>query len=121
MTNEISAIPSDMRKVYRRLRRWRSSHDQSPAPPGEPPSAMHPEKGLCRSAGATPPSREFGLNPRPDASQAFRPRLVYGLACYPEPALPPVGAEFFPVVSPCLSNSSPALSRGVLIVDLKFG
>ena len=26
MTNEISDIPSDMRKVYRRLRRWRSSH-----------------------------------------------------------------------------------------------
>jgi hypothetical protein len=26
MTNEISDIPPDMRKVYRRLRRWRSSH-----------------------------------------------------------------------------------------------
>jgi hypothetical protein len=26
MTSEISDIPSDMRKVYRRLRRWRSSH-----------------------------------------------------------------------------------------------
>jgi hypothetical protein len=26
MTNEISDIPPDVRKVYRRLRRWRSSH-----------------------------------------------------------------------------------------------
>jgi len=26
MTNEISDVPPDMRKVYRRLRRWRSSH-----------------------------------------------------------------------------------------------
>ena len=26
MPNEISDIPPDMRKVYRRLRRWRSSH-----------------------------------------------------------------------------------------------
>jgi len=26
MTREISEIPPDMRKVYRRLRRWRSSH-----------------------------------------------------------------------------------------------
>jgi hypothetical protein len=26
MTNEISDLPSDMRRVYRRLRRWRSSH-----------------------------------------------------------------------------------------------
>jgi hypothetical protein len=26
MTNEIPDIPPDMRKVFRRLRRWRSSH-----------------------------------------------------------------------------------------------
>jgi hypothetical protein len=26
MTNEISDVPPDMRKLYRRLRRWRSSH-----------------------------------------------------------------------------------------------
>ncbi len=95
--------------------------DQWPARPGEPSSAMHPEKGLCRSAGATPPSREFRLNPRPDASQAIRPRLFHRLTFYPEPALPPAGAELFPVSSPCFSNSSRALSRVVLIVNLKFG
>ena len=42
-------------------------------------------------------SPQFGLGLFPKAPQAFPERLLYGLACYPEPALPPVGAEFFPV------------------------
>ena len=66
-------------------------------------------------------SPEFGLVLFPKAPQAFPERLLYGLACYPEPALPPVGAEFFPVAGPRFSNRPLAPSRGVLSVNLKLG
>jgi hypothetical protein len=66
-------------------------------------------------------SPQFGLDFFPKAPQAFPRRLGYGLACYPEPALPPVGAEFFPVAGPHFSTRPRTPSRGVLNVDLKLG
>ena len=50
MTNEISDIPPDMRKVYRRLRRWRSSHARR---------ASFPD-ALWAAAGEL--AREHGIN-----------------------------------------------------------
>src|SRR5579862_1293757 len=51
MANEISAIPPDMRKVYRRLRRWRSSHARRVPLPD----------ALWAAAGEL--AREHGINP----------------------------------------------------------
>lgn len=73
-----------------------------------------------RSAGRTL-SPEFGLVLFPKAPQAFPQGLLYGLACYPEPALPPVCAEFSPVAGPHFSNRPLTPSRCVLNVDLKLG
>ena len=73
-----------------------------------------------RSAGRTL-SPEFGLVLFPKAPQAFPQGLLYGLACYPEPTLPPVCAEFLPVAGSRLGNGRRAPSRGELTVDLKLG
>jgi hypothetical protein len=52
MINEISDIAPDMRKVYRRLRRWRSSHA---------PRVPIPESSSWAAAGEL--ARAHGINP----------------------------------------------------------
>ena len=78
MANEIRDIPRDMRKVYRRLRRWRSSHARR-VPIPEPLWAAAAE--LAREHGIFPTAKalhlEYGkLKQRAEAVGAAKPRGV---------------------------------------------
>ena len=56
MANEIPVIPPDMRKVYLRLKRWRSSHARRVPIP----------ESLWAAAGEL--AREHGINPHRESS-----------------------------------------------------
>jgi hypothetical protein len=96
MTNEISDIPPDMRKVYRRLRRWRSSHarrvplpDSLWAAAGE----LAREHGINRTAKAL--HLEYGkLKQRAEAvgeakGHAAKAKTSAAVPCRAGPAAPP--------------------------------
>ena len=75
MTNEISDIPPDMRKVYRRLRRWRTSHARRVPFP----DALWAAAELAREHGIFPTAKalhlEYGkLKQRAEAVGAAKQR-----------------------------------------------
>jgi len=90
MTNEIPDIPPDMRKVYRRLRRWRSSHARRvPFPDAlwAAAGALAREHGINRTAkalsleygklkeraGAAGPEKKVGRKARSEIPRHTRP------------------------------------------------
>jgi len=91
MTNEISDIPPDMRKVYRRLRRWRSSHarrvplpDSLWAAAGE----LAREQGVNRTAKAL--HLEYGkLKQRAEAVGEAKAKTSAAVPRRAGPAAPP--------------------------------
>jgi len=78
MANEVSDIPPDMRKVYRRLRRWRSSHrPRVPLPDSLWTAAgeLAREHGINRTAKAL--HLEYGkLRERAEGTGAAKQRRV---------------------------------------------
>jgi hypothetical protein len=102
MTNEISAIPSDMRKVYRRLRRWRSSHarrepfpDSLWAAAGE----LAREHGINRTAKAL--HLGYGkLKERAGAAGPAKKVVRKVTSAIPRHARPPVPETFMELITP---------------------
>ena len=82
MTSEIRDIPPDMRKVFRRLRRWRSSHHRRvPLPDALWAAAgeLAREHGINRTAKAL--HLEYGkLRERAEGMGAVKQRRVKGLS-----------------------------------------
>ncbi len=102
MTNEFPDIPPDMRKVYRRLRRWRSSHarrvpfpDSLWAAAGE----LAREHGINRTAKAL--SLEYGkLKERAGAAGPAKKVVRKVTSAIPRHARPPVPATFMELITP---------------------
>ena len=97
MTNEISDIPPDMRKVYRRLRRWRSSHTRRvPFPDALWAAAgeLAREHGINRTAKAL--SLEYGkLKERAGAAGPAKKVVRKVTSATPRHARAPVPAATF--------------------------
>ena len=80
MANEIPVIPPDMRKVYLRLKRWRSSHARRVPIPD---SLWAAAGGLARAHGINPTAKalhlEYGkLKQRAEAAGADREEASWG-------------------------------------------
>jgi hypothetical protein len=105
MTNEIPDIPPDMRKVYRRLRRWRSSHarrlsflDSLWAAAGE----LAREHGINRTAKAL--HLEYGqLKERAGAVGLAKKVVRKAPSAIPRHARPPVPATFMKLIRQVLA------------------
>ena len=102
MTNEISDIPPDMRKVYRRLRRWRSAHARrAPFPDALWAAAgeLAREHGINRTAKAL--SLEYGkLKERAGAAGPAKKVVRKVTSAIPRHARPPVPATFMELITP---------------------
>jgi hypothetical protein len=108
MTNEISDIPPDMRKVYRRLRRWRSSHTRRvPFPDALWAAAgeLAREHGINRTAKAL--SLEYGkLKERAGAAGPAKKVVRKVTSAIPRHARAPVpAATFMELLTPRPGNS----------------
>jgi len=107
MTNEISDIPPDMRKVYRRLRRWRSAHARrAPFPDALWAAAgeLAREHGINRTAKAL--SLEYGkLKERAGAAGPAKKVVRKVPSAIPRPARPPVPATFMELITPRSGSS----------------
>jgi hypothetical protein len=102
MTNEISDIPSDMRNVYLRLRRWRSSHSRRvPFPDALWAAAgeLAREHGINRTAKAL--HLEYGkLNERAEAAGPTKRVVRKVRSATPRHARPAVPATFMELITP---------------------
>ena len=102
MANEIPDIPPDMRKVYRRLRRWRSSHarrvplpDSLWAAAGE----LAREHGINRTAKAL--HLEYGkLKERAEAPGPEKKVVRKVRSVIPRHARPPAPPTFMELITP---------------------
>ena len=102
MANEIPDIPPDMRKVYLRLRRWRSSHarrvplaDSLWAAAGE----LAREHGINRTAKAL--HLEYGkLKERAEALGQEKKVVRKARSVIPRHARPPAPPTFMELISP---------------------
>ena len=102
MANEIPDIPRDMRKVYRRLRRWRSSHarrvpipDSLWAAAGE----LAREHGINRTAKAL--HLEYGkLKERAEAPGQEKKVVRKARSVIPRHARPPAPPTFMELITP---------------------
>jgi hypothetical protein len=102
MTNEIPDIPPDMRKVYRRLRRWRSSHTRRvPFPDALWAAAgeLAREHGINRTAKAL--RLEYGkLKDRAGAAGPAQKVVRKVRSAMPRHARPAVPATFRELITP---------------------
>jgi hypothetical protein len=108
MTNDIPDIPPDMRKVYRRLRRWRSSHARRvPLPDALWAAAgeLAREHGINRTAKAL--RLEYGkLKERAGAAGPAKKVVRKVPSAIPRHARPPVpAATFMELITPRPGNS----------------
>jgi hypothetical protein len=105
MANEIPDIPPDMRKVYRRLKRWRSSHARR----GPIPESWWAAAGeLARAQGINPTAKalplEYGkLKQRAEVVMpAVKRRKAKALAEGPRRARRPAPPTFVELMAPRL-------------------
>jgi len=126
MTNEISDVPPDMRKVYRRLRRWRSSHTRRvPFPDALWTAAgeLAREHGINRTAKAL--RLEYGkLKERAGAAGPGKKAVRKVSSAIPRHARPPVPATFMELITPRPGNVTSAVvelegPRGRMKIEFK--
>jgi hypothetical protein len=108
MTNEISDIPPDMRKVYRRLRRWRISHARRvPFPDAlwEAAGELAREHGINRTAKAL--RLEYGKRKERAGAAGPTKKVVRKVtSAITRQARPPVpAATFMELLTPRPGNS----------------
>jgi hypothetical protein len=126
MANEISEIPPDMRKVYRRLRRWRSSHARRVALPDSvwaEAGELAREHGINRTAKAL--HLEYGkLKERAEAAGHEKKvvrRARSGILRQARPTAPPT---FMELITPRPGSAASAVvelegPRGRMKIELK--
>jgi len=101
MADEIPDIPPNMRKVYLRLRRWRSSHAR-----GVPiPEPLWAAGELAREHGVFPTAKalhlEYGkLRHRAEAAGAAKKAVMQALSASPRHARPAAAPTFMELVTP---------------------
>jgi len=126
MANEIPVIPPDMRKVYRRLQRWRSSHTgRLPIP--EPLWAAAAE--LAREHGIFPTAKalhlEYGkLKQRAEAAGAAKKRVMKAPSAMARHARPTAPPTFMELITPRPGSAASAVvelegPRGRMKIELK--
>jgi hypothetical protein len=126
MTNEISDVPHDMRKVYRRLRRWRSSHarrvplpDSLWAAAGE----LAHEHGINRTAKAL--HLEYGrLKERAEAAGQEKKVVRKARSGIQRQARPTAPPAFMELITPRPGSAASAVvelegPRGRMKIELK--
>jgi len=126
MGNEISDIPRDMRKVYRRLRRWRSSHarrvplpDSLWAAAGE----LAREHGINRTAKAL--HLEYGkLKERAEAPGQEKKVVRKVRSAIPRHAESTAAPTFMELITPRSGSAASAVvelegPRGRMKIELK--
>ena len=102
MTNDISDIPPDMRKVFRRLRRWRGSHGRRvPLPDSLWAAAgeLAREQGINRTAKAL--HLEYGkLKERAEAPGSEKKGVRKARSAIPRHARPLASPTFMELITP---------------------
>jgi hypothetical protein len=127
MANEISVIPPDMRKVYLRLKRWRSSHARRVP---IPESLWTAAGELARAHGINPTAKalrlEYGkLKQRAEAAApAVKRRVVKATADVPRRARRTAPPTFVELMAPRLGTLPGAVvelegPRGRMKIELK--
>ena len=126
MANKIPDIPPDMRKVYRRLRRWRSSHARR-VPIPEPLWAAAGE--LAREHGINPTAKalhlEYGkLRHWAEAAGAAKKAVMKAPSASPRQARPAAAPTFVELVTPRASSAASAVvelegPRGRMKIEFK--
>ena len=126
MTNEISDIPPDMRKVYRRLRRWRSAHARrAPFPDALWAAAgeLAREHGINRTAKAL--RLEYGkLKERAEALGATKKVVRKVPPAIPRQARSTVPPTFMELLTPRVGSATSAVvelegPRGRMKIEFK--
>jgi hypothetical protein len=127
MANEISVIPPDMRKVYLRLKRWRSSHARRVP---IPESLWMAAGELARAHGINPTAKalrlEYGkLKQRAEAAApAVKRRVVKATADVPRRARRTAPPTFVELMAPRVGTLPGAVvelegPRGRMKIELK--
>jgi hypothetical protein len=126
MTKEISNIPPEMRKVYRRLLRWRSSHARRASFPDALWAAageLAREHGINRTAKAL--NLEYGkLKERVEALAPAKKVVRKVPSALPRQARAPVPATFMELITPRPGNVTSAVvelegPRGRMKIEFK--
>ena len=126
MTNEISDIPPEMRKVYRRLRRWRSSHARRvPIPDALWAAAgeLAREHGINRTAKAL--RLEYGkLKERAEALGPTKKVVRKARSAIPRHARSTVPPTFMELLTPRVGSATSAVvelegPRGRMKIEFK--
>ena len=126
MADEIPDIPLNMRKVYLRLRRWRSSHARR-VPIPEPLWAAAGE--LAREHGINPTAKalhlEYGkLRHWAEAAGAAKKAVMKAPSSSPRQAQPAAAPTFMELVTPRASSAASAVvelegPRGRMKIEFK--
>ena len=126
MANEIPIIPPDMRKVYQRLQRWRSSHARR-VPIPEPLWAAAGE--LARAHGINSTAKalhlEYGkLRQRAESAGAAKKRVMKARSAVPHRVSPSAPPTFMELITPRPGSAASAVvelegPRGRMRIELK--
>jgi len=126
MANEIPDIPPDMRKVYLRLRRWRSSHARRVPLPD---SLWAAAGGLAREHGINRTAKALHLeyNKLRERAEALGPEkkvVRKARPAIPRHARPPAPATFMELITPRPSSAASAVvelegPRGRMKIEFK--